>query len=202
MLSKDMNNQENQKKQNGSRRYSVLLLALLFIGMATYGTYAYFTDSTSVNGNIKLSTGTVKFAEVEKVSWMYKGNENGKIISTGVGEFDFQNVQPGDSFIKTVQVEYTGTLDGIVTVKQFTEKENENIEGVDYNIVINTPNADDKVFPGDDFTVILTATLPIGDVESHSANEENRNNKVDKVIDLNVLEEAVEISVVQLGVPR
>lgn len=43
---KEMLGKEN-RKENGHRRYSLLLLALLFIGFASYGTYAYFTSSTS-----------------------------------------------------------------------------------------------------------------------------------------------------------
>lgn len=197
MLSKDMNNQENQKKQNGSRRYSVLLLALLFIGMATYGTYAYFTDSTSVNGNIKLETGTVKFSDITESNWEYQNNGNEKISSTEVDDFDFKNIQPGDSFVKTAVVEYTGTLDGILEVKPFTE--NEEIEGLDYNIAIKTPHEDNMVVSGDKVIVTLTATLPIGDEESYSSGETNRNNQVNKVIDLTELEKAVEISVKQTG---
>ena len=38
---------KENRKENGHRRYSLLLLALLFIGFASYGTYAYFTSSTS-----------------------------------------------------------------------------------------------------------------------------------------------------------
>lgn len=45
---KEMLGKEN-RKENGHRRYSLLLLALLFIGFASYGTYAYFTSSTSTN---------------------------------------------------------------------------------------------------------------------------------------------------------
>ena len=43
---KEMLGKEN-RKEKGHRRYSLLLLALLFIGFASYGTYAYFTSSTS-----------------------------------------------------------------------------------------------------------------------------------------------------------
>ncbi len=45
---KEMLGKEN-RKENGHRRYSLLLLALLFIGFATYGTYAYFSNSTSTS---------------------------------------------------------------------------------------------------------------------------------------------------------
>lgn len=38
---------KENRKEKGHRRYSLLLLALLFIGFASYGTYAYFTSSTS-----------------------------------------------------------------------------------------------------------------------------------------------------------
>lgn len=54
--------ESNNKKAH--RHYSLLLLALLFIGFATYGTYAYFTSSTSTNkGHLTLNgtTGSYNF---------------------------------------------------------------------------------------------------------------------------------------------
>lgn len=52
---KEMLGKEN-RKEKGHRRYSLLLLALLFIGFASYGTYAYFTSSTSTqHGQLKLN---------------------------------------------------------------------------------------------------------------------------------------------------
>lgn len=52
---KEMLGKEN-RKENGHRRYSLLLLALLFIGFASYGTYAYFTSSTSTQqGHLTLN---------------------------------------------------------------------------------------------------------------------------------------------------
>ena len=50
----EMLGKEN-RKEKGHRRYSLLLLALLFIGFASYGTYAVFTGSKSANTNIDLS---------------------------------------------------------------------------------------------------------------------------------------------------
>ncbi len=44
----EMLGKEN-RKEKGHRRYSLLLLALLFIGFASYGTYAYFSNSTSTS---------------------------------------------------------------------------------------------------------------------------------------------------------
>lgn len=47
---------KENRKENGHRRYSLLLLALLFIGFASYGTYAYFTSSTSTqHGHLTLN---------------------------------------------------------------------------------------------------------------------------------------------------
>ena len=52
---KEMLGKEN-RKENAHRRYSLLLLALLFIGFASYGTYAYFTSSTSTtHGQLTLN---------------------------------------------------------------------------------------------------------------------------------------------------
>ena len=52
---KEMLGKEN-RKENGHRRYSLLLLALLFIGFASYGTYAYFTTSTGTqHGHLTLN---------------------------------------------------------------------------------------------------------------------------------------------------
>ncbi|CAI3416382.1 hypothetical protein CIRMBP1320_01075 [Enterococcus cecorum] len=51
---KEMLGKEN-RKEKGHRRYSLLLLALLFIGFASYGTYAVFTGSKSADTNIDLS---------------------------------------------------------------------------------------------------------------------------------------------------
>lgn len=52
---KEVLGKEN-RKEKGHRRYSLLLLALLFIGFASYGTYAYFTSSTSTqHGHLTLN---------------------------------------------------------------------------------------------------------------------------------------------------
>ena len=64
---KEMLGKEN-RKENGHRRYSLLLLALLFIGFASYGTYAYFTSSTlTTHGQLTLNG----------LNSSYKVDENG-----------------------------------------------------------------------------------------------------------------------------
>lgn len=197
MLLENIDNQKNEKKHQGNRRYSILLLALLFIGMATYGTYAYFTDSTSVDGNIKLTTGTVSFGEIAKGEWVYKQNGNDKIITTGVGEFDFQNVQPGDAFEKTVEVKYTGTLDGLMKVNQFTD--NTLVKDLDYKILVDgkvvDPSKAIEVKDMDTFTVKLMVTVPRLDKENTL-----KDGRQNTTIDLTGLENAVTFTVSQKGV--
>ena len=52
---KEVLGKEN-RKEKGHRRYSLLLLALLFIGFASYGTYAYFTSTTETSkGHLTLN---------------------------------------------------------------------------------------------------------------------------------------------------
>ena len=58
---KEMLGKEN-RKEKGHRRYSLLLLALLFIGFASYGTYAYFTSSASTqHGHLTLNGSSGKY---------------------------------------------------------------------------------------------------------------------------------------------
>lgn len=60
---------KENRKEKGHRRYSLLLLALLFIGFASYGTYAYFTSSTSTqHGHLTLngSSGKYDFSGTDK----------------------------------------------------------------------------------------------------------------------------------------
>lgn len=58
---KELLGKEN-RKEKGHRRYSLLLFALLFIGFASYGTYAYFTSSTSTTkGHLTLNGAADKY---------------------------------------------------------------------------------------------------------------------------------------------
>lgn len=62
---KEMLGKEN-RKENGHRRYSLLLLALLFIGFASYGTYAYFSNSTETTRGQLTLNGLDSSYEVDK----------------------------------------------------------------------------------------------------------------------------------------
>ena len=199
MFKQNKDNQKNEVRNQGNRRYSMLLMALLFIGMATYGTYAYFTDSTSVNGNIKLKLGTVNLGKAKtKTEWTYDGYGNGQInkIQTTAAAFDFVKVQPGDKFTKEVTVSYEGTLDAVVDITNNYEDENGKLtlqatvekQGGKNDADIET------VSPGEEFTVTLTATVPVGEAESFG---NGRNIDGGTTIDLTTLEKAVTITATQ-----
>lgn len=203
MFKQNKDNQKNEVRNQGNRRYSMLLMALLFIGMATYGTYAYFTDSTSVDGSIKLKLGTVELGDATTTpeEWTYVGyesGENAKIneIQTNDKKFDFVNVQPGDKFTKEVTVQYTGTLDAVIEITN--EYEDENGKLTLQAIVKNEDGEEDAdiktVSPGEVFTVILTATVPIEDKEIFG---NGRNTGGGTTIDLTALTEAVTITATQ-----
>ncbi|MGI6155662.1 MAG: hypothetical protein ACOYEB_06915 [Enterococcus lemanii] len=204
MFKQNKDNQKNEVRNQGNRRYSMLLMALLFIGMATYGTYAYFTDSTSVNGNIKLTTGTVRLEQLdaERTQWEYAG-VNGK-ISPKSRELAFDNVQPGDKFTKTVKVKYTGSLNAEVTTTIKDDYKNlASAAGITLDIQVNGKE-NGEIAPDTTFTVTLTAELPLGKEEKHSDTTGNRNNATatDKVFELDKFTDAVTISVRQLGSPE
>lgn len=69
---KEMLGKEN-RKEKGHRRYSLLLLALLFIGFATYGTYAYFSSSTETTRGQLTLNGLDSSYDVDED---YKDNQN------------------------------------------------------------------------------------------------------------------------------
>lgn len=135
-----------------NRKYSILLLALLFIGVATYGTYAYFTDSKSIDGQLTLTKGQVSLGDAKDQEWTYQGNSEAK-LSTSFNKYNanlsngeknatstnsltgisFSNVLPGDTFTTTIDIKYTGSVDAEGSVKVKAE----NIpEDVDYNISV------------------------------------------------------------------
>lgn len=139
-----------------NRKYSILLLALLFIGVATYGTYAYFTDSKSIDGQLTLMKGQVSLGDVEDQNWTYQGNSgstgtisdesfleynanlsNGEENATSTNSLkgtSFSNVLPGDTFTTAIDVKYTGSVDAEGDVKVDTEKLP---EGLNYKISVD-----------------------------------------------------------------
>lgn len=115
------------------------------------GTYSYFSDSKTANTNITLNKGTVKLENIPSVEWSYLGNNasfsllssdsyssetkinpdlkinavNSAAIGTNPTQIykgsSFSNVVPGDTFVKTYDITYTGSNEAEVVVK-FTDE--------------------------------------------------------------------------------
>lgn len=142
-----------------NRKYSILLLALLFIGVATYGTYAYFTDSKSIDGQLTLTKGQVSLGDAVGSDWTYKGNtgegddysqlqNNGQLkftnknISSTTGT-SFSNVLPGDTFKKTITVSYTGSVDATGTIALNTN--GISTKAIDYVVLVNNGGENEQL---------------------------------------------------------
>lgn len=217
------NSKEAANTNHKNRKYSILLLALLFIGVATYGTYAYFTDSKSIDGQLTLTKGQVSLGESHS-EWDYKGNtgesedytslktddkklnfEN-KNISAQSG-ISFSNVLPGDTFKKTITVSYKGSVDATGTITLNTNKISNKIG---YTVLFNNGgenkqlNTDEEInfSAKEEDTKKLTFTLivhvPFEATEEDFNDKDSRNN--DKSDDKNFLEQlqdAITVSVAQ-----
>ncbi|WP_461197693.1 hypothetical protein [Enterococcus sp. N249-2] len=206
----------NHKQQKGegnakrkSNRYSILMLALIFIGFATYGTYAYFTDSTSVGSEIKLSTGTVSLAnDTKSDEWEYghiaSYSEN-KQISNKKGNY-FSNAQPGDTFTLTKTVQYTGTLDAKVfyTVSQDLQDQlkisgmSMNIEvlsGKDQSTATNISGNKFAIYPDEYIFISIVITIDPQSAEKYG--DSTGRNMVSNSFDLSKASEAINITVEQ-----
>lgn len=204
----------NHKQQKGegnakrkSNRYSILMLALIFIGFATYGTYAYFTDSTSVGSEIKLSTGTVSLGKVSKDdNWNYAPdtNYNPNARITKISGNEFRNAQPGDSFFITKEVEYTGTLNAKLNVKLNETLDNQMLsQGLKCEItaIKNSEESainDFTVEPGDKVSINIKVIIDNSYAEEYyeSTDSKNRNHELQS-FDLSTLTEAVTLTVTQ-----
>ena len=77
----------------------LLLVALFFIVYPLQTTYAYFTDQTSVSGNLSLKTGTLSLADIAASSLTFKT----------------ETELPATTIVKN-----TGSLDGKLTVKEIS----------------------------------------------------------------------------------
>lgn len=106
---------KNKKK----KQLPLLLLALLFITAAAYGTRAYFTDDASQEADIKLTLGNLDIENVES-KWVYNGEGNTTLAYSDGTEIsnatDIKNVQPGDSFTRTFTFINNGSLNQNVTI--------------------------------------------------------------------------------------
>ena len=77
----------------------LLLVTLFFLVYPFQTTYAYFTDQTTVNGNLKLTTGTLSLADITASSLTFNAEKELPV---------------------TTIVKNTGSLDGKLTVKEIS----------------------------------------------------------------------------------
>ncbi|WP_313509926.1 hypothetical protein [Enterococcus sp.] len=184
----------NHKQQKGegnakrkSNRYSILMLALIFIGFATYGTYAYFTDSTSVVTDIELTAGTVSLGEaVSNEGWVYDYTTfgNGYNRNLSLSGNNANNLQPGDAYTKTVAIKYLGSLDAVVNFEGIQDVVN-TVKNANFDVLIKvTKNESEvtnfesiEVANNDTLKVIITVGLKTNDnQENYSATDKNTRN--------------------------
>jgi len=194
---------KNKKK----KQLPLLLLALLFITTAAYGTRAYFSDDASQDAGIKLTLGNLDIKE-KSVVWEYTTAESkkNKKISVGVVEgteiknpADIQNVQPGDEFTGTFTFENTGTLDQVVTAVNTLETLNEGIVKFDVNdqILVTKPDGS-KVAESNEVTAEPGQLIKIKVVATVGTTEnDNTYNTIDKKVAVDAIEKTITVNAVQ-----
>ena len=90
----------------------ILLVTLFFIVYPLQTTYAYFTDQTAINGNLKLTTGTLSLADIATNSQTFHTETEHTLVTS---------------------IQNTGSLDGKLTIAGITAKQNNrSIEYKDY----------------------------------------------------------------------
>ena len=94
----------------------ILLVMLFFIVYPFQTTYAYFTDQTAINGNLKLTTGTLSLADIATNSQTFHTETEHTLVTS---------------------IHNTGSLDGKLTIAGITATQNNrSIEYEDYLEVV------------------------------------------------------------------
>jgi len=186
-----MFNHKQQKSEGNakrkSNRYSILMLALIFIGFATYGTYAYFTDSTSVVTDIELTAGTVSLDTKNVGDWQYVTWDNSSTSrNLSLVNKSANNLQPGDAFQKTVTIHYDGSLLAKISIQNI-DTLIKDVQNVKYDAAV-VVKLDGSIINPDQYVGfdvqqndIIEITIKIGlspKVEPEKFNEDGSRNKI------------------------
>ena len=94
---------------NKKRVATLLLLACLTIGGAAVSTYSWFTASVKSSANLIIKTGTLTSEIANDDKWVLE-DKTGSEVKNKDANNSFENVRPGDSFVKTVTIKNTGSL--------------------------------------------------------------------------------------------
>ena len=91
------------------RRLLLLLCLFLIVIGITIGSVGWFTTRTEISSNLKINTGTLTLQTDSDDKWVLEHSTTSEVTNKNA-ENDFQNVRPGDSFLKTINLKNTGTL--------------------------------------------------------------------------------------------
>ena len=201
---------KNKKK----KQLPLLLLALLFITTAAYGTRAYFTDNASQDSGIALQVGNLSIdkSDVNEIVWKYtplNGSNSQlqdiydpttKIIDD---PSEIKKVQPGDAFTGTFTFKNTGSLRQVVTASNDFVAENNNgifLTTIDNNLTNNTTNQTGNtvtVEPNETVSVKLIVTVSTDDQFNNTHNNGSGNAVTDTNIALTAIKGALNVTAVQ-----
>ena len=113
---------------------ALVLSGAILAGGIGLGTYSWFTSNANSKANLKIHTGTLKVAtNDENAHWIVKGNTEAK-AGKEITKLNFDNVRPGDSFEKIVEIKNTGSLDERLTFKVNDKVETEYSGAVDVKV--------------------------------------------------------------------
>lgn len=198
-------------KSNKKKQLPLLLLALLLITTAAYGTKAYFTDSASQKGDVSLTLGKLAVANKTTGNWKYaidttvsSKNNNLKAGATAIAlsasaeqeisdATDINNMQPGDVFSRIFNFENTGTLDQLVSLEMpNTVKNASTIFDIKYQIRTSGQSefgsastelpTDVRLLPGE--SIEIKVIISLTDDSTKYANQKNTDISLDFTNDM------------------
>ncbi|WP_035052120.1 hypothetical protein [Carnobacterium pleistocenium] len=205
---------------NRRKKLPLLLGALLIISVAAYGTRAYFSDSSTVQGDIQLSLGNVDI-KTSDTEWAYSSiagtNVENQVIKENNGDLgetiiasntsgndaiSYTNVRPGDSFTKTYTLENSGSLEATVNIESdfdFSILDNKSYSDGPFSIKVNDlkDTYTLKRNESKNFTVIITVDP---DLVTNEFNKGNSSFVPNNKITVDYLEKAFTINAVQTNV--
>ena len=175
-------------KKNKTIAY--MLAATLLVGGTFVGTKAYFTDSAETKTNLVLSMGYVDVS-AEDTDWKYETTVHGnqEVVPFKLLNSDsFQNVKPGDKFVKKVKIKNSSSIDTDLVIEggdvkagtKLAKAVNDGFIKITDNRedVINTLNNNNKhVYDGININDEAEAELIISvEIQSRTPEEDNQYN--------------------------
>ena len=175
---------------------ALVLSGAVLVGGLGLGTYSWFTSSAKSAANLKIHTGTLKVATNDKdAKWVVKGETEAK-EGKEITKLNFDNVRPGDSFEKEVDIKNTGSLDERLTFKVNDEVKKEYAEALEVKV--------EALSGGELKRLVLKNGTHIKAKITVKIKEDTNNDWQDKDIDLSKVidnENLIEITGTQVNAP-